>query len=312
MEYEMKTPVALFIFLRDKTVLDIIDVLRRCRAKKIYLIGEGPRKDRPGEAEKVAVIREKVEHAIDWDCEVVKDYAPEDIGAGNRISTGVSFVLDREESAVFIEDDILPSKDFFAFCDEMLERYRNDTRVMAVSGCNMIQHYETEFSYFFCQIPFPWGWATWKRAWSGYDYRIRTWKEEKRKKSLLPMFPDREIYRQKANEWDLAYKGIDFTWDYQFAYHIMTNSGLVIVPKDNLIKYQGFDAVATNSSKNKFENVPMPLELPIKHPDTVMKSYDFEEKYYDTWLYNHRRFKKKCELLIKRILMKVLRKGTSQ
>lgn len=300
--YSINTPVALFIFLREKTVLQIIDILRELNAKTIYLIGEGPRPNRDGEEEEVRRIRNVIEKAIDWECTIRRDYAEADIGAGHRISSGITYVLSQENEAIFLEDDILPTKDFFIFCESLLEKYRYDSRIMAVCGCNMIQNYATDDSYLFCQIPFPWGWATWKRAWQGYDYYIKSWNELKETKFLKPMFPDTEIYRQKAREWDLAYNGIDFTWDYQFAYHIMINSGLVIVPKENLIKYQGFDDVATNSSMNKFENRAGKLVLPFKHPRVIARNYSFEKEYYNIWLYNNKMLRKKAQLYIKRLL----------
>lgn len=295
-DYSIRSPIVLFIFLRDSNVLQTINVLRQVNARSIYLVGEGPRPDRKGERERVLNVRDAVLKAIDWDCSVKTNFVDEDIGAGNRIASGISWVFEYEERAIFLEDDVAPTIDFFRYCDELLEYYNDDKRIMAVCGSNLIQEYGIEESYLFSQLVFPWGWATWKRAWLNYDYKVSEWKRFKKSRYLEKQFPDKTIYRIRAKTWDQAYSGIDYTWDYQFLFHIMINSGYTIIPKKNLICYLGFDDVSTNSTgRNKFMNTPCELDLPLVHPQNVFKNIEYEKQYYDTWEYNHHPLRKKIK-----------------
>jgi hypothetical protein len=81
------------------------------------------------------------------------------------------------EEAIILEDDCLPHTDFFRFCEEMLERYRGDSRFGCISGTNFDPpNRRTEYSYYFSQLGGIWGWATWRAAWRKYDRHLRDWR----------------------------------------------------------------------------------------------------------------------------------------
>jgi hypothetical protein len=52
--------------------------------------------------------------------------------------------------AIVLEDDCLPHPGFFRYCEELLERLRDDERVSAISGCNFrFGKRRTAYSYYF-------------------------------------------------------------------------------------------------------------------------------------------------------------------
>ena len=281
-KFKLTTPVALFFFNRPDTTMKVFHEIRKARPERLYLIGEGHRPDRIGELETVLNLRSLVEKSVDWDCQVFKNYVPEDIGAGLRISSGISWVFETEESAIFLEDDIIPADSFFQYCQEMLNHYWNDTRIMAVCGSNPIPEYMFQGDYTFSANPQIWGWATWKRAWNEYDFKISKWPEMKKQGVLRPLFNNRIFYRFRSDEYDRAAKGITFTWDYQFSFHFLINSGLAIIPKKNLTSNIGIGPNATNTKSDKESTFGIIEEMtfPIQFKSHVFHDVDFDEQYF--------------------------------
>ena len=121
----MQVPVAFMIFNRPDVTEQVFREIAKARPPKLFVIADGPRPEQPGEAQKCAATRAVVER-VDWDCEVVKNYSDVNLGCGLRVATGVSWVFQQADRAIFLEDDCLPHPTFFRFCEELLERYHDD------------------------------------------------------------------------------------------------------------------------------------------------------------------------------------------
>ena len=76
---------------------------------------------------------------VDWDCEVQRNFSDVNLGCGMRPATGLTWVFKHVDRAIVLEADCVPDPTFFRFCDEALERYRDDERVMHVAGNNFSQ-----------------------------------------------------------------------------------------------------------------------------------------------------------------------------
>ena len=174
----LHTPVALIIFRRPQLTKRVFDVIMRAKPSKLFLIADGPSRERPGEAEKCAAARAVVEN-VSWDCEVSRDYSETNMGFSRRIASGITSAFQRVEELIVLEDDCLPDASFFRFCDELLERYRDDERIMHIAG-NHFQAQDprpTPYSYSFAWHNIAWGYATWRRAWHHFDLGIPSWGE---------------------------------------------------------------------------------------------------------------------------------------
>ncbi|NER51117.1 MAG: glycosyltransferase family 2 protein, partial [Symploca sp. SIO1A3] len=89
----LKTPVALIIFNRPDSTEKVFESIRQAKPQKLFVIADGPRLDKPGEAEKCAATRAIIEQ-VDWDCEVLKNYSDVNLGCGKRPATGISWVFE--------------------------------------------------------------------------------------------------------------------------------------------------------------------------------------------------------------------------
>src|SRR5262249_54066021 len=131
----MDTAVAVIVFNRPEVTARVVNEIARAQPSRLFVIADGPRDDRPGEAEKCAATREVIER-VDWSCEVLKNYSDVNLGVGFRPATGIRWVFEHVDRALIFEDDCVPNQTFFRYCDELLEKYRDDERVMHISGDN--------------------------------------------------------------------------------------------------------------------------------------------------------------------------------
>lgn len=315
MGYQVKNAVAIFIFLRLESTLMLIDRLREVQPKKIYIVGEGYRPSQANEEDKVLEIRRIVEESIDWDCQILTNYVPIDIGAGPRISSGITWVFEHEEQAIFLEDDTIPSISFFKYCDELLEYYKENPSIMAISGNNVISNFPITDSYTFSSIPFIWGWASWRRAWKDYDYGIKSWPELKKTGVIQSKIKNPMFYEIRENEFNLAFNGIHYTWDYQFAYLLLEKSGLCIVPKVNMIENVGIGPNSTNTkdSYDIEDEKASDIEFPLVHPTLIEVNENYDEYYFKNFLFKlyyhsaYVRFKYRIKKILGKRLTSLLR-----
>ncbi len=176
----IKTPVVVIIFKRTDTTEKVFEAIRLAKPPKLFVIADGPRADHPGEAEKCEAARAIIER-VDWECEVLKNYSDTNLGCAKRVSSGLDWVFSNVEEAIILEDDCVPHLTFFPFCEELLEKYRYDTRIASISGQNVqFGRERTNYSYYFSRYNHCWGWATWRRAWQHFDFDMKLWPEIKK------------------------------------------------------------------------------------------------------------------------------------
>lgn len=277
---QLTVPVAFIIFNRLDTTMEVFAQIRKARPERLYLISDGARPDRKGEADRVKKVREYVEQHVDWPCCVRKNYAPENMGCRDRVASGITWVLEQEEMTIILEDDCKPVRDFFPYMEEMLIRYKDDDRVMMVSGTNLVKGYRIRNSYTFSWFSSIWGWGTWKRAWNKYDVDIKSWPSLERdgyfKKFYRPL-----TYYLMTRDFGKVYRHEKDTWDHQWDYVRIANKGLGIVPNVNMIENLGFereDATHT-TGKAGYEFSCGEMQFPLTHPERIEQDAGYDAVY---------------------------------
>lgn len=284
MNEPLSTPVAFLIFNRPDTTARVFEAIRQARPSKLLVVADGPRANRSGEAEKCAETRRIIE-GVDWPCEVVMNYSETNLGCKKRVSSGLDWVFSEVEEAIILEDDCLPHPTFFRYCQDLLEKYRDDERIFHIAGT----HYRTTGernanSYYFSRYTFIWGWASWRRAWSHYDVNMAHWPAIRDEGWLARFLEDEATTKSFTREFDRIYAGELDTWDYQWGLACWINSGLSIRPHVNLISNIGFtpDATHTKDTENSSANLPTEaMEFPLRHPEFMMR-----DVYEDSFLHS--------------------------
>jgi hypothetical protein len=272
----MQTPVALIIFNRPETTERVFAEIANARPEKLLVIADGPRPDKPGEAERCAAARSVVDR-IDWPCEVLKNYSDVNLGCGRRPATGITWVFEQVEEAIILEDDCVPHPSFFRFCEELLARYRHDERVAQINANNFqFGRNQIDFSYYFSYYNTCWGWASWRRAWQHFDMGIRLWPTLRDTPWLLNITGDPRVARYFANLFDQTYAagGNVEHWDYQWAFACWAQNRLAISPGVTLVSNVGFgkDATHTRSAGDRRAKLETSeITFPLQHPPSVVR-----------------------------------------
>lgn len=261
------TPILFLIFNRPRETKTVFDAIRRARPKYLFVAADGPRKDISGEQQKCMKVR-AVTEKIDWPCKVTRLYRDKNLGCKMAVSEAINWFFKNVREGIILEDDCLPNTSFFKFCEEMLAKYRNNSRIGIISGNNFLKKYVIDDSYYFSFYLHMWGWATWRRVWRNYDLKMDKWPKFKRNNWLNKLFTDNATIRYWKNNFDKTYLGEINTWDYQWVFASWNNGYLNVSPKYNLVTNIGFGKNATHlrNSKNKPIFNTRNLQFPLKHP----------------------------------------------
>ncbi len=270
----LETPVALIIFNRPEHTRSVFARIREARPKQLFIISDGAR----NESEKsLCETTRNVTENIDWDCAVQRNYSDTNMGCDPRVSSGISWVFQHVDRAIILEDDCVPHPDFFPFSQELLEKYKDDERVMHISGNNYHKDRLPSISqsYYFSRIPLIHGWATWRRAWKYFDQTLSVWPHISENHRLASLLKDPAVLAHWEYKFNHYYTGALTNWDGKWVFACLTNNGLCIVPRVNLVTNIGYGEGATHTadSDNEKAGIPtFPLPLPLIHPITIQPS----------------------------------------
>lgn len=268
----LRTPLLFLTFNRPDVTKITFNVLRLVKPKYLYLASDGPREDRLDDFKNCEQVRRIVRN-VDWDCEVKTLFRDKNLGCKYGVSTAIDWFFENVDEGIILEDDCLPEQSFFTYCEELLDKYRNDERVMHISGDNFQNGIKRgTASYYFSKYVHVWGWATWKRAWKHYDVTMKSFPNFMDQGHIKNLF----INEDEQNFWLSNFKAvfenkID-TWDFQWVYTVMSNNGLSTTPNENLVSNIGFqvDATHTKITNPLMDSLPTQSLKHIHHPEFIV------------------------------------------
>ena len=267
-------PVLVLAFNRPDTARRVFEVLRVARPDALYFAVDGARTGKHEESERVAQVQSLVE-MIDWKCEVKTLFRKTNLGCKIAVSEAISWFFDQEEAGVILEDDCLAHPSFITFAGELLERYRDDERVMLISGNNFqFGRRRTSDSYYFSRYNHIWGWASWRRSWKLYDHGMKAWPAVRDGKWLEDILGDSRAAAYWARIFDTTFHERNTSWAYRWTFSCWINDGLSILPNINLVSNIGFGSEATHTfdGESPIANLPLAeMSFPLQHPEFMIR-----------------------------------------
>ena len=265
-----ETPILFCTFNRPRLTERVFASIREQRPKTLFFSCDGPRANHPDDVANVSAVRSILAN-VDWPCEVHTRFPEENLGCKRAISSAIDWAFEHVEELIILEDDCLPGPSFFGFCHDLLERLRDEPRVMMISGNNFQTQPTSSNSYYFSRWPHIWGWATWKRAWDLFDVDIHSWPQLKQNEQLKPQFPDQIEYDHWCRTFDAQHAGQIDTWDFPWMYAVWENDGLSVLPERNLVSNIGFGKEATHTldPESVLAGLPAHDIGEIVHPERV-------------------------------------------
>jgi len=232
--FQLKTPILFLVFNRPDLTYKVFKKICEVKPCKLYISSDGPRKKNNIDIKIVSEIRKYLLNNIDWDCEIKTLFRDTNLGCRLAVSSAITWFFENEEEGIILEDDCLPTKAFFDYCNFALDKYKNNYKVYSISGTNLLSGKINESV--FSLHGSIWGWASWRRAWKNYDV-------DNKEISFMDCFYYACSFLELINIYKIRKKikeKLYNSWDYQWLFTRISNRGLTLMPKDNYIKNIGF------------------------------------------------------------------------
>lgn len=309
----ISTPVLITLWDNPDYVTQLMNAIGTVKPSKLYLFSDIDNDSASERYLKILKVRKIAKEMITWDATVSCRFNEKNEGPSWGVHNAISWAFETTDRLIVLEHDYIPSKSFFPYCEELLEKYFNDERIWIISGLN---HFEGKYnlneedSYFFSQYASIAGFATWKRCWGHVDNTMKKW----------PLFVERNYRFDNMDKkgWQTAKKKYNNfynerilirkpnTWDAQFVFAIWSNRGTGIVPAYNLIQMIGVDGVNT-SGASPFHFLKTFDDFKItKHPYFIQNNHLYDDIYFKRgYFFNNRTLMKKVTHKIKKLYNKI-------
>ncbi|HMC97148.1 MAG TPA: hypothetical protein VKG92_05830 [Flavobacteriales bacterium] len=296
-QHTLQVPVLFIAFNRHDAASRVLEAIRQARPPRLYFACDGPR----NEAERVKC--EKVRslaNEVDWPCEVFTKFSEVNLGVRMGEATAMTWFWENEEMGIVLEDDTYPARSFFPYCQELLQRYKDDERIWAIMGTNLAErgpaHGEGSYQFSTHGYGAYWGWAGWRRVWRLYDVEMKDWPGLRDSGVIDGHFLSRAERNEVHKLFEHTWNGNIRSWDYQFDMGRITNHAVNIIPGVNLIRNIGFGAEGTHTTNaNDRRNKEGVAEIgsPLVHPRHVMVDKAWDRDYFQRYVRptGFRRFK---------------------
>ncbi len=302
-------PVRVNIWIRPECQRRQFEVLKMARPSVMFLISDGGRNEKEWEA--IRQNRAIFENEVDWDCKIYKIFEEENNGLYTMSRKGADLIWSKVDRCIFLEDDCIPSVSYFKFCEELLEKYKDDTRVLCICAMNQAQVWEkADSDYFFAERGPITGQATWKRSYMQRDFDLEYGKSQ----YIMELLKDRISYDKAflkvlngyAN--DSRYGGHIPGGEFFGRLNVYAQNQLYIIPKYNMLSNIGCTENSEHASEYKllpkairkiFNMKTYEYDFPLKHPKYMIADRQYM-KYEDEVLCRNRpifSFFRKVEVL---------------
>ena len=268
----MNTPVLLITFNRPEHTRKVLEAIMVAKPQQLYVFQDGVRQDNSSDLEKCADVRRVVETmTTDSGINLHTLYSDKNLGCGPGPMNALNWFFSENDTGIILEDDAVPHPDFFPYCEELLEKYKDNSNVRAIGSMNVDTQRWGDGSYYFSMMNRNLcAWATWKRSWEAFDIKMENVSRLKLRKALRHYGCGVLECEYWCDRLDEVHKDLcgGKSWDMQFFMSIWMSGGKGIIPNVNLSSNIGTVGEATHVmwDENIIDNVPSHPIMPLTHP----------------------------------------------
>lgn len=241
-------PIALFVYNRPNHTLRTLESLAACyrlEECQVYIFSDGP-----FIADQEPAVREVRSLIQKWGvrhrAQIVEQN--HNLGLAHSIVSGVTRLCNEYERVIVVEDDLNLHPAFIHYMLSALERYQNDERVGQISGYMFPVEHPSPHDCFFLPLTTTWGWATWERSWSLFDWDVPRALQFLTNPTVRSRFNLNDAYPY-ANMLVDRLKGKNQSWGILFYWACFSTGKLVLHPAQSLVRNIGFDGSGTHGSQ---------------------------------------------------------------
>lgn len=274
----LDTPVLLLTYNRLAALPDQIRILKKLKAKKIYISSDGPKQHEKEDFQKVKHIRNYIEEKINWECEVYTNYSSSNMGCKKAVDSAIKWFFSTENQGIILEDDILPTTNFFCFMSEGLKHYADDGSISSICGRNDLSSFNSDSDIIFSSKFFCWGWASWSNRLKDID--LKNSRSDTEISRLLKDTTFFEYFHLKGIIGLLKHRLVS-SWAYEYDLFFRQKKLYQVIPSKNMVINKGFDISGAHSKGQNQENCAVYHDFkPVIEEDlTISKNKDFINRY---------------------------------
>lgn len=217
---------------------------KESKLSKVYFFIDGP-KNEFDSSQQLGILECIKKYSIKFrDIEInLRKY---NVGLAENIISAITYVLERHDKIIVLEDDMVTSYKFLSFMNQALFLYQDNPLVWHISGYNEINDPSIANNVYFTRLmKCSGGWGTWRSRWAYF---------EKDPQAMLDNFDSLGI-----REFDVGGRGkfwgqvvrnargeLD-TWAIFWYASIFAHQGLCLCPHFSYVQNIGFDGSGENS-----------------------------------------------------------------
>jgi hypothetical protein len=248
-------PIILFTYKRLDTLILTVEALQRnfLASQSDLIIFSDAAKSRKDNAA-VEGVRQYL-NSIQGFKSVTIHLANQNKGLANSIISGVSKVLDSNDSVIVLEDDLVSSKNFLNFMNEALNFYQNYSQIFSIAGFSIPINSKSKYDIYFTQRANSTGWATWKNRWEVIDWEVKKYKTFSKNKKQRSAF--NKMGSDMSSMLDRQMTGQLDSWAIRWCFHQFNQNLFSVHSIISKIDNVGFtpDASNTKESFNRFKTI---------------------------------------------------------
>lgn len=252
----MNAPIVLFAFNR-------LEPLKRCVTSllenkdaaetDLFVFVDGPRANNVEDNEKVKSVHKYVKSIVGFKS-IETFFSEKNKGLGASLIAGITEVINRYDWAIVVEDDLIVSRNFLAFMNHGLNKYKENPEVFSICGYSNKVSVPKGYDYdaYFCPRSSSWGWATWKDRWEKCDWELKDWASVEHNRSAFNQWGGSDCFGMLCG-W---HEGRNMSWAIRFCYSQFLDNAVSLFPIISKVNNDGFDGNGTNCKKwSRFKSV---------------------------------------------------------
>ena len=257
-------PILLIGYRRYSNLEVLVELAIRAGVPRVYVALDGPL-DKDAEPDSnmcLALIESYVKRYPDL---ILIKKSSKNLGLGVSVITACDWFFENEEFGAILEDDCIPSIDFFEWVSNSKVELENDENLLMVSGSQFYQSKNQISKKYTANYPVIWGWATSSDKWRPMSDFLHG-----------GIFPSLALSKMRFLDyiyWSSGtrrvFDGFIDTWDIPLAFFFQIHNSKSLLPPVNLVSNIGFESFSTHTKKHSDH-----LVVPVGHYSKSMQLSD--------------------------------------
>jgi len=253
------SPVAIFTFNRPEHTLNLLQSIvnsKFSKKTKFYIFSDNYKKK--GDKKKVKQVR-FILNSFKKKINISIIKYKKNKGLYNSVIYGVNKILKKFSKIIVLEDDLVIKKNFFNYMNKSLDYYKNNNKIVQISGYSYPFDYKTNSAYFLT-LSSCWGWGIHKKNWVDFINFIS------KKGNITSVY--NELFKLKEMKKNFNFNGTFnylgilekqltskvSSWGILFYLFCFYKKKLILYPPVSLVKNYGFDGSGHHKSYSSFFN----------------------------------------------------------